>query len=727
MRDERRAPQSVTRASAAATPATPAAAPSKTRAPAAAAAAAAGHPSQAKPAGTPHRGASSTAGGSGSMPTKRDLFQTPAAQTRTSASSSLAATPMAAPATIESSAAPTAAGPARGASVAARLRAKIRELLSRHAYDSAAFWADKLVVIDAGDRADTLLLARCFHLSGQHARAIELIRRHGSVAATAQRAMANAVVASEPLDQDEETSEHNCWRLMFDETQDSALRLDAMTLFHSGRVDSQPSLAAQYASSSRNTSAASRAPALKSAECRFLAALCHFALKEYEDAQEMLCSTIEDMEQACDDYASLPLSVASAICVLRGRVFETLDNRSRATRNYIDALHLDVYCHEALEQLVSQRLLTPLEAAQLMVDLQPAILAQAKDDAPLLVELYLSDTARLGPISSASLKQTSALVRSVGKSTDVLVNQAEQLYQLQHSVLASIEITRHVLELDPYHERCLVLHLCCLVSLGETSDLFALGHRLVKSNPDWAIAWLAVGCYYLTTGNSERARRYFTKATSYDVHCAPAWVAIGHSLIAEGEYDTALAAYSTASRLLPGSYLPLVFSGICYLRNNNIAMADLLFNQAHSIDATDPLVLCELGVVAFRNGDYHGAKARFVRGILLSQAMNKTKSPAILDVWEPLVFNLAHCHRKLGEYADAIKYYEWSAALFPRNASVLTALAFCYQLEENFASAIELYHKALSLNPDEPLVSDLLPIAMRLMRTSNSSSLQLLK
>ena len=60
---------------------------------------------------------------------------------------------------------------------------------------------------------------------------------------------------------------------------------------------------------------------------------------------------------------------------------------------------------------------------------------------------------------------------------------------------------------DPYHSSCLPLHIAVLVELKKSNDLFYLAHNLVDVYPGKAVAWFAVGCYYMLVNKHETARR----------------------------------------------------------------------------------------------------------------------------------------------------------------------------------------------------------------------------
>ena len=114
-------------------------------------------------------------------------------------------------------------------------------------------------------------------------------------------------------------------------------------------------------------------------------------------------------------------------------------------------------------------------------------------------------------------------------------------------------------------------------------------------------------------GDFENARRYFSKATTIDHRFAPAWVGFGHAFAAQDESDQAMAAYRTASRLFPGSHIPWLGIGMEYLRTNHLHLALQYIKQAQQICPVEPLVLHELGVLHYLNGEYDEAVKYFLQ------------------------------------------------------------------------------------------------------------------
>ena len=427
--------------------------------------------------------------------------------------------------------------------------------------------------------------------------------------------------------------------------------------------------------------------------CRYLVGKCYAECKKWQEALDTL-----EMEHKClKSNVSSELGGGSskkleaAICLLRGLVYDAMDNGPMASDCYKEALRNDVHCYEAFDQLTSHYMLSPNEETEFLKSL-PFEEQCLPEEIPLLkylFEIKLQDSKKLAKIP--------APYEAVSNSLDVIVCMAEKQFS-KCDFQSSYKMTSQVLQKDPLHSTCLPLHISCMVELKKSNDLFFLGHKLVDNYPDQAVSWYAVGSYYYLISKYEAARRFLSKATNIDRSFGPAWIGFGHAFAIEGEHDQAMAAYFTASKLMPGAYQPLLYVGIEYNKTNNPKLAERFFNQALTIAPDDPTIKHELGQIAFQNGNYVKAEKCFQEALEKVQSLS---SGVILDTWEPLVNNLGHVIRKQGRYEEALEYHQQALVLVPQNSYTLSAIGFVYSLLGNYEKAISYFHDALSLRKDD--------------------------
>ncbi|CAL1269455.1 unnamed protein product [Larinioides sclopetarius] len=433
-------------------------------------------------------------------------------------------------------------------------------------------------------------------------------------------------------------------------------------------------------------------------ECRYLAAKCHFAGKEYKEALDVLNvneSNISAISNKPADILDIDADddIASAILLLKGQIYEAMDNRGLATDCFKEALQHDVYCYDAFDSIVQHQMLTKEEELDLMKSLP--FDAQCSEDEPNIVKfLYETQLKKYDKPSDLSIPPE---ISMLAENLDIGTALAERCYY-NCDYEQCFQITTAILNKDPFHLNCLPIHISCLMELDKINALFYLAHKLVVLYPESAVAWYAVGCYYLQTTQTDTARRYLSKATTLDRVYGPAWLMYGHSFAVENEHDQAMAAYCRASQLMKGCHLPLLYIGLEYGLANNIKLAERFFAQAQSIAPEDPFVLHELGVVAYQNQDYTNALNYFQESLKRIQTSEQTVLP---EKWEGLLNNLGHTCRKLKLFDEALSFHEHALMLIPQNPSTYAAIGFVYSLTEKWAKAVEYFHKALGLQRDD--------------------------
>ena len=407
---------------------------------------------------------------------------------------------------------------------------------------------------------------------------------------------------------------------------------------------------------------------------------------------------MEQKEPADKDLAEICFvggtkKLESAVCLLKGVVYEAMDNRALATDCFKDTLKNDVHCFEAFDLLVSHHMLTDKEERELLSSL-PFSEQCMPEEVDLLKFLYEGKVKRYCKPVDPKLPPG---LETLYDNLDVVAGMAERHFY-NCSYYQSYKMTSAVLTSDPYHEACLPIHITCLVELKKTNELFYLGHKLVDNYPQKAVAWYAVGCYYYVIEKYEQARRYFSKATSIERVYGPAWLAFGHAFAAEGEHDQAMAAYFAASKLMPRCHLPLLYIGLEYGKTNNAKLAERFFEQALILSPDDPFVKQEMGVIAFQNGDYLSAEKNFKAALQKAQI---TSGEVLSETWEMLLSNHGHACCKPGRYQEALRYHKQALVLIPNKASTFSALGFVNSLLGNHHEAVGYFHKALGIQRED--------------------------
>ncbi|XP_054717848.1 cell division cycle protein 16 homolog [Uloborus diversus] len=434
-------------------------------------------------------------------------------------------------------------------------------------------------------------------------------------------------------------------------------------------------------------------------ECRYLAAKCHFAGKEYKEALDVLSiseiSALSPLNWSSQNVNSETddQNIVSAILLLKGQIYEAMDNRGLAAECFQDALQHDVYCYDAFDSLVQHQMLNKEEELNLMKSLP--FETQCPEDEPNIVKfLYETQLKKYDKPGDLVIPPE---IASLSGNLDVGNALAERcFYNCDYE--QCFKITSSILNKDPFHLNCLPIHISCLMQLDKSNALFYLAHKLVDLYPESAIAWYAVGCYYLLITKTDAARRYLSKATALDRIFGPAWIMYGHSFAVENEHDQAMAAYCRASQLMKGCHLPLLYIGLEYGLSNNNKLAERFFAQAQTIAPEDPFVLHELGVVAYQNQDYDTALSYFNDSLRKINCAEQTVMP---EKWERLLNNLGHVCRKLKKFDEALEYHERALILKPQNPSTFAAIGFIHSLTGKWAEAVEYFHKALGLQRDD--------------------------
>ncbi|KAI0881035.1 TPR-like protein [Annulohypoxylon maeteangense] len=420
-----------------------------------------------------------------------------------------------------------------------------------------------------------------------------------------------------------------------------------------------------------------------------------------------------DRRDAVSEEEAANRRFEAAMCFLRGICYAKQNAFDRAKECYKDAVRIDVQCFEAFQQLMKNSLMSPDEEWQFLESLDfdaisvtadPSSSQEAAEFTRMLYTTRLSKYRNPAAFTTAS--ETLSTHYNLASNPDLLLARADLLYT-QCKYKDALAITDSVLQEDKYNFSIYPLHLACLYELKMKNVLFLISHDLADSHPEEPCTWLAVGIYYFSIDKIAEARRYFSKASMMDPHFGPAWIGFAHTFAAEGEHDQAISAYSTAARLFMGTHLPQVFLGMQNHALNNMTLADEFLKTAYGLCKTDPLLLNEMGIVYYHQDRPQDAATLFLKALDVAEEIDSEP-----NAWISARTNLAHAYRRAKRYDDALEQFDEVLRQGGKDAGIFAAKGLIYMEEGKFDIAVEVLHKALAINPQDPIATELLNKAL---------------
>ncbi|CCD23677.1 anaphase promoting complex subunit CDC16 NDAI_0C00160 [Naumovozyma dairenensis CBS 421] len=449
--------------------------------------------------------------------------------------------------------------------------------------------------------------------------------------------------------------------------------------------------------------------------CRYLMGLCLFKLERFDDALDIVGETnpfATSKEKIDVENPEIPIQadggikIESSLCFLRGKIFLSQNNFTKAKQSLKDAILIDVKNFEAYEELICKNLLSPEEQWNLYQSLDFSGLDDNEEMIRNLYKISLSQYLNNAEIESSETLLTQEY--GLGNSVDVMRSKLEKLF-IQWKFNECLELCERALEDDEFNPTVLPIYLSCLFELGGDNKLFLISHNLAENFPKWAITWFSVATYYMSLNNIPMARKYFSKASILDPTFSSAWLGFAHTFALEGEHDQAISAYSTASRFFPGIHLPNMFLGMEYMASSTLSLAEEYFTLAYDTCRFDPLLLNEMGVLYFKKNELSKSKKYLKKALESLRASNMTSKMAF-----SIQMNLAHTYRKLGENERAIKCFKAVLEESGHDADIYCSLGFLYLKTNQLEKAVDYLHNSLSLKPTNNSAQELLLHALEL-------------
>lgn len=262
-----------------------------------------------------------------------------------------------------------------------------------------------------------------------------------------------------------------------------------------------------------------------------------------------------------------------------------------------------------------------------------------------------------------------------------------------------------------------------------------------KTTENDALILTACGCCSLLNDQAEAGEAFLIKATEEDPDCEIAWLCLISSFTSAAEWDQGLSTLRKVIRRFPTSTSVSMFAMSLHLKSGSVSLAwpwihqltenrilndtrnlsktsktnetkkenekvnssNILNSNAFSID--DKLfVIHERGVALLMDGDVAQATHDFKAVIEQSKDRNLIGAASL---------NLGHCYRKLGDFTNAINFYQEALSYGSKPAEALASIGFTYHLKGDKDDAILYYNRCLSIDAVHPFATKMLDIAVQ--------------
>jgi len=452
----------------------------------------------------------------------------------------------------------------------------------------------------------------------------------------------------------------------------------------------------------------------ESVSCRYLSGLCLLKLEKYDEALDVVGESNPFKKDHHVKNTDGGIKLEASLCYLRGVIYARQNNFEKAKESYKEAVEVDVKCFEAFHELISNSMLTPDEELDLVSHLD---FEDADNNADLVKLLYTTLLSKYGNVRKfENAEQTLKDEYNLEENVDLMLARTD-LFYVQCRFQDCLELCRKILSKGDLNLQVFPNYLSCLYETGGKNELFLAAHKLAENYPNNHITWLAIGTYYFSIGKVNEARQFFSRASILNPSFGPAWVGFAHTFAVEGEHEQAISAYATASRLFPGSHLPALFLGMQYLQMKNLTLAQEYLNLSLGICSLDPLLLNELGVLYYNNGDLSKAEGYLQKALLSSQNLDSgTKA------WCSIHCNLGHVYRREKRYRLAITHFNEVLHMSKGESDVYSSLGLVYLKLGHVLHSISLLHSALAINSTDAIASELLNKALEInLKLRNST------
>lgn len=158
------------------------------------------------------------------------------------------------------------------------------------------------------------------------------------------------------------------------------------------------------------------------------------------------------------------------------------------------------------------------------------------------------------------------------------------------------------------------------------------------------------------------------------------------------QFESADAAFKLLIQSQPNSGDYYFYYGENFFKNENIDMANTMYQKGADVNPTNPIPYVGLGKVQWYRGQSVDAKANFFKATTLAAGKNATVLMKIAE---------AYINAPTKNLTDAFTLLAQAAKLEPKNPEVYILTGDAFLEQNNGTKAVEQYEKAAALNPKD--------------------------
>jgi tetratricopeptide (TPR) repeat protein len=258
-------------------------------------------------------------------------------------------------------------------------------------------------------------------------------------------------------------------------------------------------------------------------------------------------------------------------------------------------------------------------------------------------------------------------------------------------------LLQDALQRDPSSLPALAALLKLYISLGKTEDAMKRIAVLVQQYPNNAGLHFLLAVGYLGLKDLDNSEISIRRAIALDPRTTDAYTLLANIDFAKGAIEQAKRDLRTAMDLHPNNAANFVALGTQYEKENNWDEAKRLFERAHQIDRSSPLIASELAYLYLD----HGGDVNVAVTLAQTAKRNMPNSPATADA-------LGWAYYKLGSTELAIAQLEESVQRYPRSPMYGYHLGMAYAAARRFGPARKSLLSALKEDPNSTYASSII-------------------